>query len=576
MENKVENRRNWWHDAVFYQIYPRSFFDSSNDGNGDLKGITEKLDYIKELGVDAIWICPCFVSPKADNGYDVADYRNIDPDFGTLEDWKEMCEGVHQRGMRLFMDLVVNHTSDEHPWFVSASADRNSPYYDYYIFREGKKDGSEPSNWLSVFGGPAWKYNEATHSYYLHLFAEKQPDLNWRNPKVMDEVSDIIAYWADLGVDGFRLDAFNNIDKDQSFPDVETQPGEKYGFASKYYVSRPAVDEYIHELYKRELGPRNLITVSETAYCPEQKALDYCDPAREEFDMLYMFDLLNFDQEGYDKFAPKSFRVSDLKKVLRYWIDILHGTSYMALFLGNHDQCRPVSRFGNTGLYRKESAKTLASALYFLEGIPYIYQGEELGLINNDFSSIEEFRDVEVFNYWKQHVTEKKEDPEKVLRLLNERSRDTSRAPIPWSDEVNGGFSRGEPWMKVGSEYKMYNVQAEEADPDSVLHFYRKLFRVYHEKINVIKGETEWIDFDSDLHFSYIRKNDDEILVCLNSFSDTEISIKLREDLPLREAKILLSNYDRKKLSKDPLTLKPWECLVLGLEKTGETDMGYN
>lgn len=566
MEDKGENRRNWWHDAVFYQIYPRSFFDSDNDGNGDLKGITQKLDYIKDLGVDAIWICPCFVSPKADNGYDVADYRDIDPDFGTLDDWKELCEGIHQRGMRLFMDLVVNHTSDEHPWFRSAAADRNSPYHDYYIFREGKPDGSEPSNWLSVFGGSAWKYNEATDSYYLHLFAEKQPDLNWRNPKVMDEVADIIAYWADLGVDGFRLDAFNNIDKDPDFPDVETLPGEKYGFASEHYVSRPGVDRYIHELYERELGPRNLVTVSETAYCPRQKALDYCDPAREEFDMLYMFDLLNFDQEGYDKFAPRPFRVSELKKALNYWIEILHGTSYMALFLGNHDQCRPLSRFGSTGIFRRQSAKTLAAALYLLEGIPYIYQGEELGLVNNDFSSIEEFRDVEVFNYWKEHVIERKENPEAVLRLLNLRSRDSSRAPIPWSAETYGGFSKHEPWMKVGSQYPVYNAKAEEEDPDSVLHFYRKLMKLRHEKIEVLKGETVWIDQDSDIHFSYIRKNDDESLICLNNFSEEEIAVDSGEDFVSENAEILLSNYDRKKIGETPIILKPWECLCLGLK----------
>lgn len=566
MKDKGENRRSWWHDAVFYQIYPRSFFDSNNDGNGDLRGISEKLDYIKALGVDAIWICPYFVSPKADNGYDVADYRNIDPDFGTLEDWKEMCEGIHKRGMRLFMDLVVNHTSDEHPWFRSASADRNSPYYDCYIFREGKRDGSEPSNWLSVFGGPAWKYNEATDSYYLHLFAEKQPDLNWRNPRVMNEVADIIAYWAKLGVDGFRLDAFNNIDKDPDFPDVKTLPGEKYGFASKHYVSRPGVDRYIHELYKRELKPRGLITVSETAYCPGQKALDYCDPRREEFDMLYMFDLLNFDQEGYDKFAPKPFRVSDFKKALNYWLEILHGTSYMALFLGNHDQCRPVSRFGNTGAYLKESAKTLASALYFLEGVPYIYQGEELGLINSDFSSIGEFRDVEVFNYWRENVIEKGRDPKEVLSLLNQRSRDTSRAPMPWSDEANGGFSKVEPWMKAYSQYPICNVKAEEEDPDSVLHFYRKLFKVRHERSEIVKGDLEWIDYDSDLHFSYLRKKEDELLICLNSFSEAEIKIDLKEELPLHKAKILLSNYDRKEVGEDPVILRPWECLCLHLK----------
>ncbi len=554
--------RNWWKDAVFYQIYPRSFFDSNGDGEGDLAGITAKLDYIKSLGVDAIWSCPYFVSPKADNGYDVADYRDIDPSFGTLKDWKIMCDEIHKRGMKFFMDLVVNHTSDEHEWFRSAAASKDSPYRDYYIFREGKENGDEPSNWMSVFGGSAWQYNEPTKDYYLHLFAVKQPDLNWQNPKIMDEVADVIAYWADLGVDGFRLDAFNNADKDQSFPDVETMPGEKYGFASQHYVSRPGVDEYIHELYKRELGPKGLVTVVELAYCPVEKAIEYCDPDREEFDMLYFFDMLNFDQEGYDKFRPLPFRVSDLKKTMDHWIRNLHGKGYCALFLGNHDQCRALSRFGDTGAYRVRSAKTLANAMYFLEGVPYVYQGDELGMTNTDFEDISEYNDVEVHNYWQEHVIEKGEDPEEVLDILRRRSRDAGRTPIPWDDSPNGGFTTGTPWLRLGSEYRTVNVAAEDADPDSVLNFYRKLLRVRHGRECIIRGETEWIGLDSDEHMSYLRKADGEVLASLNNFSDHEVTVSLPSGLVPEKGKILLSNCGRTVLDACDVTLAPWECLT--------------
>ena len=558
----MENKRNWWQDAVFYQIYPRSFFDSDGDGEGDLAGITAKLDYIKSLGVDAIWSCPYFVSPKADNGYDVADYRDIDPSFGTLEDWKVMCDEIHKRGMKFFMDLVVNHTSDEHAWFQSAISSKDSPYRDYYIFREGKEDGSEPSNWMSVFGGSAWQYNEPTKDYYLHLFAVKQPDLNWQNPKIMDEVSDIIEFWADLGVDGFRLDAFNNADKDQSFPDVETFPGEKYGFASQHYVSRPGVDEYIHELYKRQLGPKDLVTVVELAYCPVEKAIEYCDPKREEFDMLYFFDMLNFDQEGYDKFKPVPFKVSDLKKTMDHWISNLHGKGYCALFIGNHDQCRALSRFGNTGAYRVRSAKTLANAMYFLEGVPYVYQGDELGMTNTDFQYIEEYNDVEVHNYWREHVVDKGEDPEKVLEILRERSRDAGRSPIPWNDSPNGGFTTGTPWLRLGSEYKTVNVEAEDKDPESVLNFYRKLLHLRHGRPSIIKGETCWLDLDSDEHMSYLRKFEGETLASLNNFTEHEVTVQLPEELDAENAEVLLSNCGRETLGENAVRLGPWECLT--------------
>lgn len=559
----TRDERNWWQSAVFYQIYPRSFFDSNHDGEGDLAGIAAKLDYIQSLGVDAIWSCPYFVSPKADNGYDVADYRNIDPAFGTLEDWKTMCDEIHKRGMKFFMDLVISHTSDEHPWFQNAVSSADSPYRDYYFFRRGKEDGSEPSNWLSAFGGSAWKYSEQTGEYYLHIFDPKQPDLNWENPRIMDEAASIIAYWAELGVDGFRLDAFNNTDKDHSFPDVKPLPGQKYGLAFEHYVSRPKVDEYIHELYRRELGPRNLVTVAELAYCPPEKAIGYCAPEREEFDILYFFDMLNFDQEGFDKFRPLPFRLIDLKKTMQHWTDILHGTGALALFLGNHDQCRALSRFGTTGKWRTRSAKTLANAMYFLEGVPFIYQGEELGMTNPDFQSIEEFRDVEALNYWKEHVTENKEDPDKVLRILRERSRDCGRTPMPWDDSPNGGFTDAEPWLRPGSEYRTVNVKAEDANPDSVLQFYRQLIRVRHRCSSVLRGETEWIDLSSGEHMSYFRRTDTELLASLNNFTDHEVPVSLPELPDHKHSEVLLSSCGRTEWNPCNVILSPWECMTV-------------
>ncbi len=377
----------------------------------------------------------------------------------------------------------------------------------------------------------------------------------------MDEIEDVISFWADLGVDGFRLDAFNNCDKDQSFPDVETAPGEKYGFASQHYVSRPGVDKTIHELYKRQLGPKNLVTVVELAYCPTQKAIDYCDPAREEFDMPYFFDMLNFDQDGWDKFKPTGFHVKDLKAVLGHWIKELRGVGKIALFIGNHDQCRALNRFGDTGAYRQRSAKTLANAVYFVEGVPYIYQGDEIGMTNTDYESIDEYNDVEVHNYWNEHVVENKEDPAKVLEILRERSRDAGRSPIAWNDSENGGFTTGKPWLKVGSEYKTVNVAAQENDPDSVLNFYRELIKVRHGRRCIVDGDTLWIDMESDEHMSYVRTYEDEVLVSLNNFTDKEVTVELPGCVDPDKLKVVLHNCDAPILGRS-VVLRPWECIT--------------
>ena len=549
----------WWQDAAVYQIYPRSFYDSNGDGTGDLRGITEKLDYIASLGVDVIWSSPFFVSPWADGGYDVADYRNIDPAFGTMEDFEEMIAGIHKRGMKFMMDFVGNHTSDEHAWFQAALSDKNSPYHDYYIFRKGK-DGKEPSNWASIFGGSAWEYVPELDEYYLHLFAKKQPDLNWENPAVVKEVLDILHFWADKGVDGYRLDAINYLYKEPDFPDVEPMPGSPYGFATEHYANKPKVHEHFRTLHDKVMAPRGLTTVAEVAYLNEETARGYADPARGELDALYPFDLLNVDQDGYDKFSPLPLDLPKLKKALSHWQGVMHDHGWLALFIGNHDQPRALSRFGDEEHYPARSAKLLANAMYFLQGTPYIYQGDELGMTNPHYDSLSRFRDVEAINALNEGLA-RGESEEHWLRLLNDRSRDGGRAPFSWSSEDNAGFTRGTPWMDPCANFKDINAEAEDKDPDSVLNFYRRLLKVRKGLSSVIYGDTEFLEMEDPELMVYKRESDDEMLISVNNFSGSERSYKLPEDF--EDAKLLISNCGDPVIKDGKAELRPWEAFTL-------------
>ena len=552
----------WWQNATVYQVYPRSFFDADGDGNGDLRGITAKLDYIKSLGVDVVWSSPYFKSPMADGGYDVADYRDINPMFGTLDDWKEMLHAVHERGMKFVMDLVVNHSSNEHPWFLSARSSKDSPYRDYYYFKPGKDNGDEPTNWASVFGGSAWQKTEETGEYYLHLFAKEQPDLNWSNPKVTDEVVDIMNFWCDLGVDGFRLDAINYMHKNPAFPDVEPMPGSKYGFATEHYASLPPVHDHFKNLNSRVWKPRSAMTVAELAYVDTETGVKYCHPDREELDMLYLFDILNIDQDGFDKFAPLPLDLPLLKRTLNTWQQAMHNNGWLALFIGNHDQPRAVDRFGDTGRYHKQSAKMIAAAMYFLQGTPYIFQGDEIGMTNVSYKSVHDFRDVEVMNTYNEFVLQKGEDEAKWLHLFNTRSRDNGRTPMQWDDTPQAGFTAGTPWIPVNDNYKQINVAAQENDPDSILNFYRKLIKVRKDNQCVIFGDIAFTDLEDKEIFAYTRTYGEHTLLCVCNFTDDNQFFALPENVAGKQGEILLNNYDDVSISEG-VALRPYECVVV-------------
>ncbi len=550
----------YWQDMAVYQIYPKSFYDSNGDGIGDLRGIIEKLDYIAELGVDMIWSSPFFLSPWADGGYDVADYRSIDPQFGTMEDFDELIAGIHSRGMKFMMDFVGNHTSDEHVWFMEALSDRQSPYHDYYIFRKGR-NGGEPSNWASIFGGSAWEYVPSLDEYYLHLFAKKQPDLNWENPRVVKEVIDILEKKKKKGVDGYRLDAINYLYKDPSFPDVEPMEGSRYGFATEHYANKPRIHDHFKRLHDEVMEKHGLTTVAEVAYLDEETARGYADPSRGELDALYPFDLLNIDQEGYDKFAPVPFELPRLKKALAHWQSVMHDHGWLALFIGNHDQPRALSRFGDEKSYPSRSAKLLANAMYFLQGTPYIYQGDELGMTNPHYSSLDQFRDVEALNALSDGLR-RGESSEHWLDLLNRRSRDCGTAPISWTDGENAGFSSGKPWMDVCSNYREINAEIEEKDPDSVLSFYKRLLRIRKGLHSVIYGETVFLELEDPDLLIYERRYKNEILISINNFSGKERIYRLPDDLC--GADLLISNLGEPRF--DPgsqmLSLRPWEAIT--------------
>lgn len=552
----------WWQNATVYQVYPRSFFDSNGDGEGDLGGITAKLDYLQSLGIDVVWCSPYFKSPMADGGYDVADYRDIDPLYGTLDDWKKLIAGAHSRGLKFVMDLVANHSSDEHPWFISAKNDKDSPYRDYYYFKPGKQNGDEPSNWASVFGGSAWQKSPETGEYYLHLFATKQPDLNWSNPKVVDEIVDIMNFWCDLGVDGFRLDAINYLYKNPAFPDVEPMPGSKYGFATEHYASLPPVHTHFNNLNKRVWNPRQTMTVAELAYTDLQTGIDYCAPQRNELDMLYLFDILNIDQDGFDKFSPLPLNLPLLKRTLNTWQQGMHDRGWLALFIGNHDQPRAVSRFGNDGKYHAESAKMLACAMYFLQGTPYFYQGDEIGMTNVNYKSVHDFRDVEVLNTYREFVGEKGESEAKWLHLFNTRSRDNGRTPMQWDDTPNGGFTKGTPWIPVNDNYKKINVAAQEADPDSILNFYRKLIATRKDHEVVIFGDVNFVDLDDEAIFAYTRVYQDQALLCICNFTDDTQYFKVPQKFEHMMGEVLLNNYSDV-CADTEYTLRPYECILL-------------
>ena len=531
----MSEKRLWWKEAVIYQIYPRSFADSNGDGIGDLNGITEHLPYIKELGANVIWLSPVYASPNDDNGYDISDYRAIMKDFGTMEDFDRMLDTAHSLGLKIVMDLVVNHTSDEHAWFVESRKSKDNPYRDYYIWKEPKEDGSAPNNWESCFSGSAWEMDENTGMYYLHCFSKKQPDLNWENPKVRDEVFDMMTWWCEKGIDGFRMDVISMISKDPRYPDGPDKDG-VFGDLSPYVCNGPRVHEYLQEMNKRVLSHYDLLTVGEAAGVTIDEAKRYANEDGSELNMVFQFehmDTLQKEDALIGKWTLKKPSMTAVRDILNRWQLELEGKAWNSLYLDNHDQPRCVSRFGNDSKeYRVLSAKMLATCLHMQKGTPYIYQGEELGMTNMHFSSMADCRDIEEINAYRQYVVERGQlDEATLLACFDKIARDNARTPMQWDDSENAGFTTGEPWIKVNPNYKEINAKAALNDPDSVFYYYQKLITLRREYPIVVYGTFSPLLLESDKIYAYERKLDDEILVVACNWTAEEVCCTLFDSL---------------------------------------------
>ncbi len=551
----AEEKKAWWKEAVIYQIYPRSFADSNGDGIGDLNGITAHLDYLETLGIDVIWLSPVYKSPNDDNGYDISDYRDIMEDFGTMEDFDRLLAEAHRHHIRIVMDLVVNHTSDEHAWFIESRSSRDNPHRDYYIWKE-PKDGKEPNNWGAWFGGSAWELDEHTGMYYLHCFSRKQPDLNWENPKVRDEVFDMMNWWCEKGIDGFRMDVISMISKDPSFPDGPVEDG-LYGSLAPYVCNGPHVHEYLQEMNRRVLSHYDLLTVGEAAGVTIEEARKYANNEGTELGMVFQFEHVELVKGPIGKWSDQKPKLRDFRRVMNKWQYEREGKAWNSLFLDNHDQPRVVSRFANDSeQYRVVSAKMIATCLHMLKGTPYVYQGEELGMTNAYFDRLEDYRDIESINAFHQYVDSGLVTAEDMMRYLKEISRDNARTPMQWDDSRNAGFTTGTPWINVNPNYPKINAQAAVADPDSVFHYYQELIRLRHTLPVIVYGKFEGLLEDSETIYAYRRLLDGQVLTVACNFTDQEQACDLCEDPAARE---LISNYKTHKTG----TLQPYEARVI-------------
>ncbi|WP_088351571.1 alpha,alpha-phosphotrehalase [Bacillus cereus] len=545
-----------WHKSVVYQIYPKSFNSYYNRETGDIKGVTEKLDYLKELGVDYIWLTPIYQSPQNDNGYDVSDYYSIDPSYGTMEEFEELLAEAKVRNIEIMLDIVVNHSSTEHKWFKEAKEDKNSPYRNYYIWRD------EKNNWQSKFGGSAWKYDEKTEQYYLHLFDETQADLNWENEKLREEVYDMMRFWLDKGVTGFRLDVINLISKDQCFLNDEGSTATSDG--RKYYTDGPRVHEYLQEMNRNVFAGKDVITVGEMSSTTIDNCIKYSNPERNELSMTFSFHHLKVDYPNGDKWTKAEFDFIKLKEIMSSWqIEMQKGGGWNALFWCNHDQPRIVSRFGDDGKYRNESAKMLATAMHMLQGTPYIYQGEEIGMTNPKFESIEQYRDVESLNIYDIKLKEGL-SKEEIIGILKQKSRDNSRTPMQWNEEMNSGFTTSTPWISAAENFKEINVEKALEDKESVFYHYKKLIELRKTYDVITEGEYAILDKNDPKIWAYTRTTESEVLLVINNFYGEEItySVPAHVQLDGMKQEVLLSNY--KDASKDitKLSLRPYESIV--------------
>jgi len=555
----------WWKEAVVYQVYPRSFMDSDGDGIGDINGILMKLDYLQELGVNVIWLSPVYQSPNDDNGYDISDYKSIMTEFGTMSDFDRLLKAVHERGMKVMMDLVVNHSSDEHPWFKESRSSKDNPKRDYYIWKPGR-NGKEPNNWESIFKGSAWEYDEGTDEYYLHLFSRKQPDLNWENPKLREEIYSIMTWWLDKGVDGFRMDVINFLSKDQSYSDGAVHHEKQHGDGSPFFLNGPRIHEFLQEINQRTLSGHDVITVGEMPGVTPEEAQLFTGKDRGELHMVFQFEHMDLGSGPAGKWSNDKWKLSDLKRILSKWQTGLEGDGWNSLYWNNHDQPRIVSRFGNDGKYRIESAKMLAACLHMLQGTPYIYQGEELGMTNVAFESIDDYRDIETLNSYDELVNSHGWSKERMMSAIHARSRDNARTPIQWNDSRNAGFTKGTPWIKVNPNFPEINAEIAYNDPNSIFHFYKKLIQLRKEHEIVVYGRFELLWPEDERIFAYTRSFEEEKLLVLCNFKEEQASFTLPEELHAYSATRLIGNYDQEEEGISSKPLRPYECRVYHLK----------
>ncbi|MEI2360311.1 alpha,alpha-phosphotrehalase [Priestia megaterium] len=557
----------WWKKSVVYQIYPKSFYDTTGNGVGDIAGIIEKLDYLKKLGVDVVWLTPIYKSPQRDNGYDISDYFVIQEEYGTMEDFDRLITEAHKRDLKIIMDIVVNHTSTEHEWFQEAKKSKDNPYRDFYIWKDQKEDGSAPTNWVSKFGGSAWEHDKLTEQSYLHLFDVTQADLNWKNERVRRSVYDMMTFWFEKGVDGFRLDVINLISKDQRFLDDDGSiaPGD----GRKFYTDGPRVHEYMREMNQEVFSKYDSMTVGEMSSTTVDHCIQYSHPDRGELSMTFNFHHLKVDYPNGEKWALADFDFIKLKEILSTWqTEMNKGGGWNALFWCNHDQPRVVSRYGNDELYHNKSAKMLAATIHLMQGTPYIYQGEEIGMTNPKFSSIDEYRDVESLNVYEIKRAQGMDENE-ILEILKHKSRDNSRTPVQWSDEHNAGFTKGKPWINPADNYREINVEKALDDEDSIFYFYQKLIALRKQYEIITYGNYELILGEDEQIFAYIRNGADEKLLVINNFYGSETIFQLPENLTFEgyHSEILLSNYEDSSKELKRVLLRPYESIVYHLKK---------
>jgi len=575
-ESKVTvNRKRWWKESVVYQIYPRSFKDSNNDGIGDICGIISKLDYLKDLGVNAVWISPMYKSPMADNGYDISDYESVAEEFGTMEDWQALSREMKKRNMKLIMDLVVNHTSDEHPWFIESKKSKENKYRDYYIWRPPNHiTGKEPNNWRSFFGGSAWQLDENTGDYYLHLFATKQPDLNWENPQVREEIFKMMDFWIEKGIEGFRMDVINVISKVTDFPDaVEKVEGLLYQWGGEFFVDGPRLMEFLREMKSKVLSKGDFITVGETPFFGIDQANRMTNERDGVVNMLFHFELMGIDiKPGEEKWESKPWKLHEIKEVMSGWQRELQGKGWNSLYLENHDQPRSSSRFGSgEGKYHSISVKMLATWLFMMQGTPYIYQGQEIGMTNVPFKSIEEYRDIETLNFYNEAVLQNKRDPSEVLDKIRIKSRDNSRTPMQWSSDDNAGFTNGKPWIDVNPNYKSINVEDALKDLNSTYYFYKNLIEIRKRIPVMIYGSFREIMKDNEEIYAYVRTFFDQNLLVICNFRDGTPTFQLPPNIDFEEPKLVISNYPSEQARNfSSFQLKPYEALVFTFKKPSD------